>query len=252
MIAWLLAAAVLLTSNVAQGQCPCDCDGDERVTIAEIVKGLRLALDRETSACVPGCEGGPPCVASLVLCVNAGLYGCPTLPTALATATDAPEPTAAVTTPPADLTPTRTDTPQPTATAVSGSHTPTPPTTPTSTRTPTSCRAVPPRAAPVLSPTGELTQEVFFCGIERGASHVDVGGANTSRDGRRALAAGDCPIGCNGSQACYGQIVELTANKTTRLTVAQNAGICGVILSVTEDVFGDPLSITQVQAAGGP
>lgn len=318
MIACLFAAALLLASSTAAAQCPCDCDRDGRVGVAEILRGVRFALDGEVSECVPGCAGGAPCVGSLIQCVHAALYGCPAVPTASATPTLAPatkeptpappgsSPTATRTatlhcqagscTPPlcnpdetlvfppspgcAQLcgvcatqtptltppTPLDTNTPAATSTPAAATITPSPigppnttatatpatTATPTYTRTPTSCRAVTPRAAPVSSPTDELFQEVFFCGIERGASHVDVLGADTNRNTRRSISAGDCPIGCDGSQACFGQIVELAPNTTHHLAIAQNAGICGVLLSVSEDVFGQPLRITQVQTLDLP
>jgi hypothetical protein len=92
-----------------------------------------------------------------------------------------------------------------------------------------------------------LTQDIYFCGIERSASQVNVEGAVTDRNERRSLGTGACPITCpSTSQSCYAQPVQLEPNTTHHIRIVQLRGICGGFLTVDEDVFGDPLTIRQV------
>jgi hypothetical protein len=106
---------------------------------------------------------------------------------------------------------------------------------------------VTPAAGPVTSPTEELSQDIFFCGIERGASSVFVEGAATDPNERRLLSGKECPLQCpNTSQQCYAQPVRLEPNTTHHIAIVQNRGICGGTITIEEDVFGEPLTIRQI------
>lgn len=112
----ILVAAILALSEAAAfaGQsvvaCVGDCDGDGRVTVAELVRAVGIALgtaslDRCALADANG--NGAVAINELVLAVNAALGGCPPLtPSALPTGTPTASPTA-----------TDVATPSPTATA---------------------------------------------------------------------------------------------------------------------------------------
>ncbi len=82
---WLFAGIVFLASpQPGVAQCRCDCDADGRVTVAELVRVVNIALG---NAPVSSCDNlPPPCLAcpvgsvsidGMVGCVNDALHGCP-------------------------------------------------------------------------------------------------------------------------------------------------------------------------------
>lgn len=274
-----------LVATAAWGECRCDCDADGVVRLPEVVLAINIVLGSQSPAACSSlsqCSGDGACDAgidTLVTCVQHALRGCPqstpaSTPTILDSTPTIAEPTATIsdltptvpaptpTIPPSTPTPTGTCTPLACTPVTCGPplvlHSPgqcscafcaTPTRTPTRTQTPTTtaCRNVAPAAAPVTSPTEELSQEIFFCGIERGASRVNVEGAVTDRNERRSLSNLECPLRCpNTSQQCYAQPVQLQPDTTHRITIVQNRGICGGNITVEEDVFGEPLTIRQI------
>lgn len=108
----LLAVGAVLACAGAALACAGDCDGDGRVSVAELIEGVRIALgDAPLSECpafdvTPDGELG---IAELVLAVSAALGGCPATPTPPPTGTAAPTPSLTYTPPPTD-TPTATPT----------------------------------------------------------------------------------------------------------------------------------------------
>src|SRR6185369_17864901 len=86
----VLSAAVLLTLAPvsARAACPGDCDGDGRVTIAELVTLVNMALATAgTDRCPNGDLDGDGAISidELVSAVGASLRGCPSTPTATST-----------------------------------------------------------------------------------------------------------------------------------------------------------------------
>jgi hypothetical protein len=78
-ICWLAPAVAL---------CPCDCNGDNRVTVAELVRALNIALGGQP---IDVCQR-PYCLGSdcfriqiVVSCVDYALRGCPMVPDATPT-----------------------------------------------------------------------------------------------------------------------------------------------------------------------
>jgi hypothetical protein len=74
-----LVGAAFLTANAAFGTCTGDCDGDDHVTVDELVRGVAIALGRLP---VDACGGfaaaaTAPTVDVLVLAVGNALRGCP-------------------------------------------------------------------------------------------------------------------------------------------------------------------------------
>jgi len=73
------AAGTLVNPTAAPGACTGDCDGNGRVTVDELVKGVNIALGTlPISACVAfDChEDGHVTVVCLVKAVNNSLSGC--------------------------------------------------------------------------------------------------------------------------------------------------------------------------------
>lgn len=264
LVAALLVA--LLATSEAEAQCACDCDGDGQVQVPEVVLGIGIVLGSQSPSACPSlqqCDAGggacEPGIETLVMCVQDMLNGCPSIGV-----TPDSTPTATPTIPQSSPPPTPTPTCTPRECGVTSCTPPlvlfrpapcgcpvcaTPTRTPTRTQTPTTtaCRNVPPAAAPVTSPTELLSQDIFFCGIERSVSTVYLLGARTSRNERRLLSYQECPIQCPyGTQQCYAEPVLLDPNRTHHIIVVQNRGICGGTLSVDEDVFGNPLTIRQI------
>lgn len=85
-----LALAALLVRAPASA-CPGDCDGDARVTIDELLRGVRMALGTTVAECAGLDAGGDGAVSidELLRAVAVSLAGCPT-PTATATPTSTP------------------------------------------------------------------------------------------------------------------------------------------------------------------
>lgn len=76
-----IIAAVLATAAAAwaQGACPGDCDGDGRISVAELTRGVRIALELDpVTGCVSfdGDGDGTVSVAELVGAVRAALGSC--------------------------------------------------------------------------------------------------------------------------------------------------------------------------------
>lgn len=72
----LLAAIALASPPRAVAACLGDCDGDERVTVAELIRGVGCAV-----APIPGdecatCFRAPPSINSLIGAVNNAMHGC--------------------------------------------------------------------------------------------------------------------------------------------------------------------------------
>jgi hypothetical protein len=115
----LVAVLTLLLSASASAQCVGDCDGDNEVEVNELVIGLRIGLAIEPlSACPEFDEGGDQrlSIDELVRGVRFSLDRCPPVSTATQTPTQTPtNPPSLTSTPTA--TSTRTNPPSPTGTA---------------------------------------------------------------------------------------------------------------------------------------
>jgi hypothetical protein len=126
--------------------------------------------------------------------------------------------------------------------------------TPTVTPTPTSCHAVIPLVAPVTSPTDQLEQTIYLCGIGLGAARVNACGP-AGCVAEFTTLFNDCPLRCDPRQACVSGVLPLLANRVNALQVCQVPGVgCGhplPDLCVEEDVNGDPLTIEQRSGDGG-
>lgn len=123
-----LLAALAGGARSATAACPGDCNGDNRVSVAELTFGVRISLGE---VALFECDSldvtpdGELRIEELIMAVNAALLGCPSTPTATAAA---PTPTGAA--PTASVT--ATDTPATNATSTrTGTHTPTTSATPT-------------------------------------------------------------------------------------------------------------------------
>jgi len=87
-----MAGLIALPAHACTG----DCDGDGRVAVFEIIRGVRIALgDIELSTCVPFDEDGDGAVTAneIVRAIAAALNGCPATPTPTATVTPTATPT---------------------------------------------------------------------------------------------------------------------------------------------------------------
>lgn len=199
VIAALLAAA-LLAPLPAPAQCVGDCDGNNRVTIDDLIKGVNIALSALPVKECPAFANnmGEVNISQLILGVNNALNGCPPpVPTATATATveatatATEEPTATAT---EESTATATGTPPGTPTTT---ETSTPPATETSTATmaPTETTTATPTITNAPEPTATAT-EVF---IPPGESVA----------GRAAIVS----TGLGGIQSIVGGIVAIVTNK---------------------------------------
>jgi len=124
--------------------------------------------------------------------------------------------------------------------------------TPTAMETPTSCRAVIPVVAPVTSPTDQLEQTIYLCGIGYASSRVNACAPAGCIEQYTTLFE-DCPLHCTDSrQACVSGKIPLLPNQVNAIQVCQVPGIgCGPLpdLCAEEDVNGVPLLIEQ-QSAG--
>lgn len=111
------ALALLGLSAAGEARCVGDCDGDGAVQVAELLRGVNVALGLQPAAVCPGLAdaGGAVGIGRLVLAVGAALDGCPPAP---ATATPTASATASATTapPPASATASPTATSMPSAT----------------------------------------------------------------------------------------------------------------------------------------
>lgn len=120
--------------------------------------------------------------------------------------------------------------------------------TPTAIPTPTSCRAVIPVVAPVTSPTDQLEQTIYLCGIGYSASRVNACGPAGCIEVYTTLYE-DCPLQCRDSrQACVSGKIPLLPNQVNEIQVCQVPGIgCGPLpdLCAEEDVNGVSLNIEQ-------
>lgn len=87
----LLIAILLLFGPAAAAACPGDCNGDARVDIGELVRGVNIALGNVPASQCPAIDGngsGSVSISELVAAVSAALSGCPSAtPTAVPTAT---------------------------------------------------------------------------------------------------------------------------------------------------------------------
>ncbi len=85
---WARAAALCFAAWLAVGAsaamaCPGDCDGDGRVTIAELIRGVNIALGNAPISNCPAFDlndNGMVAINELVAAVNATLNGCPIEP----------------------------------------------------------------------------------------------------------------------------------------------------------------------------
>jgi len=101
--------------------------------------------------------------------------------------------------------------------------------------------------APVTSPTDQLQQTIYLCGIGLGAARVNACGPAGCVEEFTTLF-GDCPLRCDPRQACVSGVLPLLPNQINAIRVCQVPGIgCGPLpdLCVEEDVSGvirSPLS----------
>ena len=78
----MVVAAVVFSASAALA-CPGDCDGDGRVTIAELIRGVNIALGNAPLSNCPAFDlnaNGAVAVNELIAAVNASLTGCPIAP----------------------------------------------------------------------------------------------------------------------------------------------------------------------------
>lgn len=141
MLRWLVlcAAAALATPASAVPPCLGDCNGDQAVTVAELIVAVNIALGAVDPAVCPAFNGEPVQIGQLVAAVANALDGCPgVLRSATPTASDTPTATG---------TPTKPGTPTRTGTRTQ---------TGTRTWTPTRTTVPPPPTATVGPKPGEL------------------------------------------------------------------------------------------------
>jgi len=141
---FLAGLASLLLAGPSVGQCSGDCDGDGKVTVSELIRGVNIALEKQPLEVCPEFDTngmGSVEVAELVQAVSASLYGCPPVTPGTPTPTHTLIPTAALDTP--THTPTRTDRRPP---------------TPTHTPTRTDTRPPPPTHTPTLTSTPDISR----------------------------------------------------------------------------------------------
>lgn len=107
--AWALIAS--LAGHAVAQPCVGDCSGEGRVTIADLILAVNIALGQASLEQCPALGQAPIGVDRLILAVNNALCGCGSCPAPLPTRTFTvtPTPTATVATP----TPSRTPTPTP-------------------------------------------------------------------------------------------------------------------------------------------
>lgn len=220
-IVLLLGLSRILAAAPLHAQCLGDCDGGGTVTIEEVVRSIAIALGEQPSALCPNamldCR---VCIDRLVNIVGSALHGCSTaVPSVTEAATATPTPDAA------DATP--TSAPE---------------------ATPTTCRAVIPLVAPVSSPTDQLEQTIFFCGIMYATSHVEAyGPGGFAREFRGPWF--DCALRCPDSrQLCFSAVIPLRPDQVNMIQVCQVPGLgCGPLpdLCAEEDADGNPLAIEQ-------
>lgn len=89
------AALFAAFASPATAQCPGDCDGNGRVSIAELLRGVNIALELQPLSNCPSFDvnsDGRVAINELVAAVNAALGGCPSVgtPTNTPTATRTP------------------------------------------------------------------------------------------------------------------------------------------------------------------
>ena len=217
----LLGLSGILATAPLHAQCVGDCDGRGTVTIEEVVRGVAIVLGEQPSALCPNAMlDCTVCIDRLVNIVRTALHGCLTsVPSAIEAATATPPPNE-------------------------------PDATPTSTpeATPTTCRAVIPLVAPVSSPTDQLEQTIYLCGIIYSTSHVEAcGPAGCAQEflGPRF----DCALRCPDSrQLCFSAVIPLLPDQVNMIQVCQVPGLgCGPLpdLCAEEDAWGNPLAIEQ-------
>ena len=69
-----------MTTFAGAESCVGDCDGDDAVTVAELIRGVNIALGTTSIDACPSFDGngdGEVAVNELVVGVNAALDGCP-------------------------------------------------------------------------------------------------------------------------------------------------------------------------------
>jgi hypothetical protein len=147
--AWLTVALLQLLAAPLHA-CTGDCDGDGRVPVAELLRGLNIALGTlpvSNCAAFDANRDGRVFVNELVMGIDAALGGCEPTPTPSATLTNTPT-----------ATPTNTPTATPTNTSTATpTNTPTATPTNTPTSTPTSTPTATPTSTPTATPTNTST-----------------------------------------------------------------------------------------------
>jgi cysteine-rich repeat protein len=214
--------------------CPGDCDGSQRVTVSELVRGSRINLGRDPVTVCPAFDidgDGAVGINEIVAAVNALLDGCPAAPppTRRASATATPTCTA-------------TDTATPTATRTAADTA-----TPTETGTPTLTASASPTASPSATPsltatprqTPPLSQRVCGNGtIEPGEECDDDN-----------LQAGDgCSAACR-SESHPDPCADVTPVAGTDVTAVRVAGSLSLPLYATSPP-GDTSRLFIVEQSG--
>ena len=156
----LILAAPPASAGISS--CPGDCNGDQIVTVDELVRGVNIALDQQTIDSCPAFDrnsDGQVTIEELLAAVSAAIGTCPAAPTPTATGTTGE----ATSTPEATVTGTVVATSTATRTATStGSAVATPTSTATvepsetaePTQTPEATDTEPPTPTPTTTPSG--------------------------------------------------------------------------------------------------
>ncbi len=219
--------AALLASQPASAQCVGDCEGDNRVTIDDLIKGVNIALAvLPVSECPAFADDmGEVTISQLVLGVNNALNGCPEpVPTATATETATEAATATATDTPAEPTATATDSPPPataTATSTVPADTPTATSTVELTATPTSTMPPTPTITNTPGPTATATEPFIPPGEAAG--------------GRAAIVS----TGLGGIQSIVGAVVAIVTNQGT-----------GALVFDPDEEIGGPADVDNCPISG--
>jgi hypothetical protein len=83
VIAVVTVAASTLGATITAGSCAGDCDDDGTVVVAELIRGVRIALGFLTVEACPQYDCSAPVCADIqvvIAAVENALYGCPTTP----------------------------------------------------------------------------------------------------------------------------------------------------------------------------
>ncbi len=242
--------------------CPAFDDGSGVVSVSVLIRAVRNNLEGCPVVATPSSTA----TATQVDPTSTATIGETETETPTATATTGTDftPTATATGTVAAATPTATatstgmgDTPTATATATDKDFTPTATATgtvavatptATATVTPTSCAGALPVVESVISPSGEVTQEILFCARIVGASFATVcGPAGCAPTIEFSAGCGPCATG-----SCNRAVVPLLPDQSNLIEVCQTNDLCLAGGCVAVDRNGAPLLIEQASVSATP